>query len=331
VQLKIIGLEEHFATAEIKDAWQNVDPRWRDLALQAPIEGEIAQRLLDFGAKRLAAMDEAGVDVAVLSLTTPGVQSLDADLAVELARSSNDGLAAVVRSQPDRFQGFATLPTPVPQAAAKELERAIRELGFHGAMLHGRTRNRNLSDEEFWPIFEAAEALRAPLYLHPQSPQQGVLDAYYSGFGDELKSLFARPGIGWHYETGIEIIRLILAGVFDRFPELQIITGHWGEVMLFYLDRIDMLSHAAKLPRKISEYVQQHVSVTASGIYSQRYLQWSLEVLGPDRILFATDYPYGRAPRGAAREFLKAAQISEVDRIKIASGNWDRLSAQIRR
>ena len=329
--MKIVGLEEHFATAEVMDAWQHVDPRWSDLALKGPTAGEGTQRLLDLGAKRLAAMDEAGVDVAVLSLTTPGVQNLDSALSVELARQSNDRLADAVRSNSERLQGFATLPTPSPQTAAKELERAIRELGLHGAMLHGRTRDRNLSDEEFWPIFEAAEALRAPLYIHPQSPQQGVLDTYYGGLGEELGPLFGRPGIGWHYEAGIQILRLILTGVFDRFPDLQLITGHWGEVVLFYLDRIDLLNSSTKLPRKISEYFQQHVAVTASGVYSQRYLRWALEVLGPDRILFATDYPFGRAQAGGAREFLDAAQIGEEDRIKVASGNWDKMCAQIRR
>jgi predicted TIM-barrel fold metal-dependent hydrolase len=115
-------------------------------------------------------------------------------------------------------------------------------------MLHGRRRDRNLSEQEFWPIFEAAEALQVPLYLHPQSPQQAVLNAYYKGFGEEIDSLFARAGIGWHYETGIQIIRMILAGVFDRFPNLTIVTGHWGEVVLSYLDRADMLSGTAKLP-----------------------------------------------------------------------------------
>ena len=176
--MKTIGLEEHFVTAEVIEAWKNVDPRWRDLSLQASMEGDKAERLLDLGPMRLQAMDETGIDVAVLSLTTPGVQSLEPDLAVELARTSNDQLAAAVRSHPDRFQGFATLSTPAPKVAAKELERAVRELGLHGAMLHGRTRDRNLSDQEFWPIFEAAEALQVPLYLHPQSPQQAVQDAY---------------------------------------------------------------------------------------------------------------------------------------------------------
>jgi predicted TIM-barrel fold metal-dependent hydrolase len=329
--MKIVALEEHFVTAEVTDAWQTVDLPWRDLALRGALAGDIPARLLEFGPRRLAAMDDAGVDVAVLSLTSPGVQNLDPELAVRLARDANDRLAEAVRAQPDRFQGFATLPTPSPEIAAKELDRAVRELGFNGAMLHGRTRDRNLSDHEFWPIFEAADALRAPLYLHPQSPQQGVLDAYYNGFGDEIDALFGRPGIGWHYETGIQILRMILAGVFDRFPNLQIITGHWGEVVLFYLERIDLLHRAVKLPRKISEYFQQNVSVTASGVFSQRYLRWSLEVLGPDRIMFATDYPYGRMASGAAREFLEAAEIGEADREKIASGNWERLCGDIRR
>jgi predicted TIM-barrel fold metal-dependent hydrolase len=327
--MKIVALEEHFAPLEVMDAWKSVDPGWRDLALKATTEGEGARRLLDFGADRLASMDEAGIDVAVLSLTTPGVQNLDAEVAVDLARSSNDHLAAAVQTMPERFQGFATLPTPSPERAAKELARCIQELGLHGAMLHGRTRDRNLSEQEFWPIFEAAEALRVPLYLHPQSPQQGVLDAYYKGFGEEIDSLFARAGIGWHYETGIQIIRMILAGVFDRFPDLNILTGHWGEVVLFYLDRADMLSGAARLPRSISEYFRQHVYVTPSGLFSHRYLHWALEMLGAEHILVATDYPFARAARGSARNFLATAQLSERDRNRTAWENWDRHCSKI--
>ena len=327
--MRIVGLEEHFVTAEVMQAWKSVEPQWRDLAIKEATEGESAKRLLDFGAMRLAAMDDAGIDVAVLSLTTPGVQNLDSNTAVALARSSNDLLATAVHLRPDRFQGFATLPTPAPQVAAKELERSMHELGLHGAMLHGRTRDLNLSEPRFWPIFEVAEALRVPLYLHPQSPQHGVFDAYYAGFSDEVESLFARAAIGWHYETGVQILRMILKGVFDRFPGLQIITGHWGEVFLFYLDRVDILSGAAKLPRKISEYVRQHVYVTASGIFSQRYLQWSLEVLGANHILFATDYPFAPTSKDAARKFLNAAQVSDEDREKIASGNWEQLCAKI--
>jgi uncharacterized protein len=327
--MKIVGLEEHFATAEVMRGWKSVDPRWSDLALKLSAEGEVTRRLLDLGADRLKAMDEAGIDVAVLSLTTPGVQNLDAEVAVDLARSSNDHLAAAVHTTPERFQGFATLPTPSPERAAKELARCIQELGLDGAMLHGRTRDRNLSQQEFWPIFEAAEALGAPLYLHPQSPQQGVLDAYYKGFGEDIDSLFAGPGIGWHYETGIQIVRMILAGVFDRFPNLTIVTGHWGEVVLFYLERADIVSRYAKLPRSVSEYFRQHVYVTPSGMFSHQYLNWALEVLGTEHILFATDYPFAHAAPGSARNFLATAQLSEHDRNRIASENWHRLCSKI--
>ena len=148
------------------------------------------------------------------------------------------------------------------------------EVRLQGAMLFGRTGDRNLDHPSFWPIFEAASALRAPLYLHPQTPRSGVVEAYYSGNGDEIDSLFATAGIGCHYETGMQIVRLILAGVFDRFPSLKIITAHWGEVVLFYLDRLDKLSRPANLPRLISEYVREHLYVTPSGMYSQRYLRW---------------------------------------------------------
>lgn len=329
--MKIIGLEEHFVVQEVLDAWDAVELPWQDLAMKPSAGAEGGRRLLDFGANRLAAMDDVGIDVQVLSLTTPGVQNVSGDTSVELARVSNDRVTEIVRSHPERFQGFATLPTPVPQAAARELERAVQKLGLNGAMVFGRTRERNIDLLEFWPIFEAAAALKAPLYMHPQTPQKSVLDAYYSGFGDEVDSLFARPGIGWHYEAGIQILRMILAGVFDRFPDLKIITGHWGEVMLFYLERIDLLSRAVKLPRKISEYVRQHVYVTPSGLFSQRYLRWAMEVIGAEHILMSTDYPFGMAVKGAARAFLEEAELSDGERSQISCGNWERLCDSIRR
>ena len=329
--MKIIALEEHYVIPEVLKAWQMLPPEFQDIAQSSASEGDIGRRLHDFDDERHAQMAEAGVDVQVLSLTAPSVQNLDASNAVALQTLANDVLEDAIRRHPHRLQGFATLATPDPKAAAWELERTVKKLGFHGAMLHGRTRDRNLDHPDFLPIFEAANALRAPLYIHPQSPQPVVRDAYYSGFGDEVDSIFARPGIGWHYETGVQIIRLMLAGVFDRFPNLQIIAGHWGEVILFYLDRIDMLGHAAKLPRLPSEYFRDHVLVTPSGIFSQRYLRWAIEVIGIDRILFATDYPYAMTPNGGARRFLEEAKLGDEERTKIASGNWERLCSQIRR
>ena len=158
-----------------------------------------------------------------------------------------------------------------------------------------------------------------------------VREAIYSGFGDDLDAALATFGLGWHYETGVQILRMILAGVFDRFPELQLITGHWGEVVLFYLDRIDSLAAPAKLQRPLSAYFRDHVSITPAGIWSERYLRWSLEVLGPERILFSSDYPYRFTPNGGARTFLQSADLSEATRDAVAHGNWERLVNGVRR
>jgi predicted TIM-barrel fold metal-dependent hydrolase len=329
--MKLIGLEEHFLTPEVLAAWRALDPRWQDVALQHSDRGEIGDKLRDLADRRIADMDETGLDVQVLSLTAPGVQSLDPEHADALQISTNDLIAETIRLHPDRFQGFATLATPAPAAAARELERAVTKLRLNGAMLFGRTRDRNLDHAENWAIFEAADALRAPLYIHPQSPVPAVRDALYSGFGDEVDSAFATFGLGWHYETGVQILRLVLAGVFDRFPNLQLITGHWGEVVLFYLDRIDHMAGPAKLKRPISDYFREHLFITPAGMWSERYLRWSLEVLGAERILFSSDYPYRFTPGGGARRFLETADLSDEDREAIAHGNWERLVAGMRR
>ena len=329
--MRIIGLEEHFVTSDVLAAWHALDPRWQDPGLQHHERGEIGERLVNLSERRMADMDETGMDVQVLSLTAPGVQSLEAGPAVALQKASNDLIAATVRYRPDRFQGVATLATPDPRAAAAELRRAVTELGLSGAMLFGRTRDRNLDHADNWPIFEAAAALRAPLYIHPQAPVPAVSDALYSGFGEDVDAAFATFGLGWHYETGVQILRMVLAGVFDHFPDLQLITGHWGEVVLFYLERIDGLARVTKLKRPVSEYFRRHVFVTPSGMWSERYLRWALEVLGPECILFSSDYPYRFTPGGEARRFLEAAALSDADRAAIAHGNWERLAAGIRR
>ena len=328
--MKIIAIEEHFVTGDVVEKWAGLSPTERDDSIDLfPSDGVIEQRLADLSDDRLAQMDATGVDVQVLSLTSPGVQVLRPDDAVAVARRSNDLVAETVRRRPDRYQAFATLPTPAPEAAARELERSVTQLGCKGALLFGRTGDRNADDPAFLPIYEAAAHLRVPLYFHPQIPVRAVRDAYYSGLPGPLSLQLATGGIGWHYETGLQILRLILAGVFDRFPDLQIITGHWGEVILFYLERIDLMSRAAtNLHRPMADYVRQNVLVTPSGIFSQRYLRWAIEVLGSDRVLFSTDYPYQFAAGCGARRFLEEAPIGEEGRAKIAHGNWDRLCRQ---
>jgi predicted TIM-barrel fold metal-dependent hydrolase len=229
------------------------------------------------------------------------------------------------------LSGFATLSLPDADAAAAELERAVTRLGFDGAMVFGHARERPLDHRDNWALFEAAEALQAPLYLHPQSPTPDVRAAYYQGLGDPAELALATFGIGWHYDAGLALLRMIVGGVFDRFPDLQVIVGHWGEVVLFYLDRIDNVGRVTGLPRPVSEYFRTNVHVTPGGIFSQRYFRWALEVMGPERIMFACDYPYRSAPPEGCDGFLAAADISDAARERIASGNWERLVAGIRR
>lgn len=329
--MKTIGTEEHFVTDQVAAAWERLDSDTRQDSRAGLPPGEMGERLREVGERRIAAMDAAGLDVQVISLTSPGLQGLPAGEAVPLQIDTNDRIAELVSAHPDRFQGFATLATPAPAQAAQELERAVSKLGLHGALLFGRTGERNLDHSDNWPIFEAAASLRAPLYIHPQAPQPRVRAALYAGFGEAIDNAFASFGIGWHYESGVQFLRLALAGVFDRFPDLQILLGHWGEVVLFYLDRADGLAMQAQLPRRFSDYARHNVYVTAGGVYSQRYMRWAAEVIGVERILFATDYPFRPGPDGGVEQFLRTAELGRLDQERIASGNWDRLVAGIRR
>lgn len=328
--MKTVGTEEHFVTDEVLSAWSRLAPASDD-PVTSVAPGEMGERLREVGDRRIAAMDDTGLDVQVISLTSPGLHNLPADDAAALQVDTNDRIAELVSAHPDRFQGFATLATPAPAAAAQELERAVTTLGLNGALLFGRTGERNLDHPDNWAMFEAAAALRAPLYIHPQIPQRGVRTAIYSGFDDAIDAAFATHGIGWHYESGIQFLRLALAGVFDRFPDLTVLLGHWGEVVLFYLDRSDGLASQAKLPRRFSEYIRDNAYVTAGGVYSQRYLRWAADVVGVERILFATDYPYQPGPEGGVESFLEATGLDRADQERIAAGNWDALVAGIRR
>jgi hypothetical protein len=329
--MRTIATEEHFVTDAVAAAWGALGATARRDSRAGVPPGELGERLHEVGERRIAAMDAAGVTVQVLSLTSPGLHPLPGAAARPLQVETNDAIAEIVAGHPDRFQGFATLALPDPRAAARELERAVTGLGLQGALLFGRTGERNLDHADNWPIFEVAQALRAPLYIHPQMPQPRVRDALYSGFGDAADAAFASHGIGWHYETGVQFLRLALAGVFDRFPDLRILLGHWGEVVLFYLDRADALAAGAGLGRTFSEYAREHAYVTAGGVYSERYLRWAVEVVGVERVLFATDYPYRPGPEGGVEHFLRGAGLEPADAAMIASGNWDALVAGIHR
>jgi predicted TIM-barrel fold metal-dependent hydrolase len=322
--VKLIAIEEHFVTSEIRAVWA-ASPIGQE-GTAGFDRGDIEERLADLGQGRVALMDESGVDVQVLSVTTPALHNLEPEESIILARRTNDLVAATIANYPTRFQGFATLPTAAPEDAALELGRSVQHLKFAGAMLCGRTRDRNLDHPAFLPVFETAAKLRVPLFVHPQIPQRAVREVYYSGFGTLVDMAFATFALGWHYEAGIQFVRLMLAGVFDTYPDLQIILGHWGEVILFYLERLNSLARVAKLQRPVVEYIQKNLYVTPSGMWSQSYLQRTLEIVGPERLLFSTDYPYQYRPGGAGLSFLNEAAISPEEKEQFAHGNWERLT-----
>ncbi|MFI9273457.1 amidohydrolase family protein [Kitasatospora sp. NPDC052896] len=326
--MKIIALEEHLANQEVLDAWRALPPGYQDDSLEIFDEPLIEARLADLAGERIRSMDDAGVDVQVLSLTTPGMANLKATAAVSLARRTNDLIAETVAAKPDRFEGFATLPTPDPEAAAAELRRAVETLGLKGAMIFGRVGERNMDHPSFRPLYEAAAQLRVPLYVHPQLPCRAVRDAYYTGFGPQVEVAFAGPGIGWHYETGVQLIRLILSGTLDRHPDLQFILGHWGEVVLFYLERMAFLDGASSLHRPLRDYFRQNVSYTPSGIFNHEYLRRTVKAVGVERVLFSADYPFIDAGLGGARGFLEQAELAPREKELIAHGNWERLTAR---
>jgi predicted TIM-barrel fold metal-dependent hydrolase len=327
--MKLIAIEEHFLTGDIRAAWASSAIGQEGTA--GFDRGEIEERLDDLGQGRTALMDESGVDVQVLSLTTPALHNLEPEESVTLAQRTNDLVAATIASHPIRFQGFATLPTAAPANAALELERSVQSLGLSGAMLCGRTRDKNLDHPDFLPMFGTAAKLGVPMFVHPQIPQRAVREVYYSGFGDLIDTAFATFALGWHYEAGIQFVRLMLAGVFDRYPDLQIILGHWGEVVLFYLERLNSPARVAKLQRPVADYVRQNLYVTSSGMWNQSYLQRTLEIVGPERILFSTDYPYQYRPGGAGRSFLNAAALSLEEKELFSHGNWERLLRSVSR
>lgn len=329
--MTLYGLEEHFVTAEVIEAWKRHDPDLAEPMMKWAIASDITPALLDVDGGRIAAMDDAGIDTMVLSLSTPGLQNLDVAEAVALQAPTNDVIAAAVRRHPERFQGFAALATSTPAAAADELRRAVTELGFNGALVNASSRGRALDAPRFWDIYEAAEDLRAPVYLHPSVPFPAVTEAYYRGFGEPVDSMLATGAFGWHYDAGLTVLRMILAGVFDRFPDLQVILGHWGEVVLFYLDRVAAMDKLADLRRPIAEYFRSNIFITPGGISSHRYLRWSLETVGAERIMYASDYPFNRERAGSARHFLDTAPIDDADRERIAHRNWEDLVAGIRR
>jgi len=317
--MRIVTLEEHFTTPELQNArtqvWQGAPEYMRALS----------SKLLDLGDARIADMDEAGIDLQVLSAAAGSFEKLDSATAIALARDTNDRLASAISAHPTRFAGFATLALQEPTQSAAELERCIRKLSFKGALVNGTVNGKFLDDPSFAPFFEAAQALDVPIYLHPAPPPQPVADAYYSGLPGPAGFLLSTAGWGWHVETGMHCLRLIVSGVFDRFPKLKMIIGHMGEDLPFSLARADtVMGFGAKhLKRKVAEYFHEHFYVTTSGYFTLPPFLCALQVVGADRLLFSVDYPFSANTTG--RNFLNALPISPEDLDKISHRNADTL------
>ena len=316
--MRLITLEEHYRAPVLKSVGSLPDP-----PPDSPLAG-IQAKLDDLGDQRLADMDAGGIDVQVLSHGAPGTEQLAPEQAIPLAREANDYLARSIAAHPDRLAAFATLPTAVPEAAADELERAVNELGFKGALINGHVRGQFLDDRRFWPIFERAQRLEVPIYLHPTVPPAAVREAYYGGLPPVVGQTLSMAGWGWHVDTGLHALRLIAGGVLDEYPGLQIIVGHMGEALPFFLARSSrVLRQRAGVSRPLEEYMAANFHFTTSGMFTYPPLTCLLEVIGADRVMFSVDYPYSSNSEG--RDFVMGAPIGEADREKLAFGNAERL------
>jgi 2,3-dihydroxybenzoate decarboxylase len=333
--MKKITLEEHFISPEYAQHVRDLQskgagiPREFEALLADPVMRKgmeaVEARLLDVGEGRLAAMDACGIDVQVLSLSALTLAAIqgesDAKQAVDLARRANDYLAEQIHRHPDRFAGFAALPLQDPMAAVEELERAVTRLGFVGALINGHTNGEYLDERKFWGIWERAEQLGVPIYLHPaDSPS------------DQMKIYQGYPGLrsatwNWTVETATHALRIICSGIFDAFPRVIMLLGHMGEALPYVLKRVDDgwggTPQSKRLRHLPSYYVKNNVMITTSANCSPESLSCALLAVEADRLLFSTDYPYASMER--TTQFVETAPISEMDKEKIFHGNAERL------
>ena len=330
---RLVATEEAFATPEQVDFFRKAkDTMWNDpdvdlwrVFFSTPV---IMRRLLDVDHERISIMDQAGVDVHVLSLTSPGVQCLDADAGTALATLANDQLVEIIKRHPTRYAGLASFAPQDPARAAKEIDRAINKLKLNGLIVNSSTNGEYLDNRKFWPIFEAITDTGAALYIHPRNLPEPAAELLKADV-----NLWAGMW-GFQMETGLHAMRLIISGVFDEFPKLKIVLGHMGEAVPYWLYRIDYMyqnfssilfksASGRHLKRKPSEYVKDNFLITTSGMNTHPALQYCHSVLGPDNIMFAIDYPYQESVESAT--FMNTAPLPEQDVEKIAHANAEKI------
>ena len=253
--------------------------------------GILLDRLLDMGENRIRNMDATGIDMQLLLLTAPGVQVFGAGTARSLAASSNDQLAEAILAYPKRFAGLAAIAPQSPAAAAKELERSIQKLGLKGAVINSHTKGEYLDNPKYWEIFEAAEALDVPIYIHPQTPSPDMVKPF-------VKRGLDTAIMGFGVEVALHTLAIITCGALDRFPKLKIVIGHGGEGLPYWLYRIDYMQQynrqafRPQLKMLPSDYMKRNIFITTSGLPWAPAITMAQSVLGMDRVLYAMDYPY---------------------------------------
>ena len=331
-----IATEEAFAPPELLARYRRLlsdgydDPGFRSLwgfySGDSPRATALFERIQDLGERRLRDMDDTGIAMQILSLTAPGVQVFDAPEATALARSFNDQLAAAIRTHPRRFAGLAAIAPQDPAAAAQELERAVGKLGLKGAIVNSHTRGEYLDDPKFWAIFEAAEHLNVPVYIHPTTPPKAMIAPF-------LERGLDGAIFGFAVETGLHLLRIVLAGVFDRFPKLRLVAGHLGEGLPYWLFRVDFMhgkmvaahryASVQKLKKRPSDYIKENMYFTTSGMAWEPPILYCQKVLGVDRVLYAMDYPYQFVPEEVI--VTDDLPISAADKKKLYQTNAERV------
>jgi 2,3-dihydroxybenzoate decarboxylase len=305
----VIALEEHYWDPDLVSLFPGREGKRIS---------DVERRLLDMGKLRLQEMDEAGIDIQVLSHGAPGTQKLGAEAAVRMARQTNDRLAEFITGNPRRFAGLGLLPTPDPAAAADELERIVTRLGLKGAMVHGLTNGKFLDDKQFWSIFERAQALDVPIYMHPSFPNPAVIDAYYKDYATDYPELIG-PALGFTVEAATQAVRLVVSGVFEKYPKLKIILGHLGEGIPFLLWRIDESLSRSNRATPFKETFRRNFYLTTSGNFSDTALTASMTEMGVDRIMFSVDWPFISNKMGT--DWLHASALSAPDKAKVFGQN----------
>lgn len=325
--MRVVALEEHFTVPHLV---RRIDPeairrrgfRPRSAPKEGPNPLELAPEI---GAQRLAYMDEAGITVQVLSNTGPGPDLVPGSDGVAMAREMNDHLANAISKHPDRFKGFAVLPMQSPDACTAELERCVRDLGFVGVNINGTTEGRFLDDPAYASILAKAVDLDVPVYIHPHLAPDSVRQAYFGGLEFGAARVLEAAGWGWHSETALHVLRLVLTGTLDRLPKLKLIIGHMGEMLPVMLARIDdvFALDIDHLKRPIGQQITEQVWITTSGIFTEPPFLAALMTFGIDRIMFSVDYPYASNAKG--RAFLDRLSLAPADMAKLTHANADRL------